>query len=836
MKHPGLLFRLIGITLLLIHSHETNAQRFFQGVVTDAATGLAVEMATVQLLKGGGEALIRYTFTDAKGAFTLPAGQASDSLQIVVSLLGYKTWKASVSPDKQLSIRLEEQAFRLREVEIRPGRVWGQRDTIQYDVTQFLTSKDETIRDVIKKLPGIDVDDLGRISYNGKDIRNFYVEGMDLTDGRYNRITNNLDAKAVESIQLLENHQPIRILQDKIKTDDMALNLKLKPEFRDKWMLTLRGGAGISPFLWEGSANAMQLSRKSQSAYTYKGDNTGKDVTDEQIRFFDSRQGKLPEPETSSFLSQPSIMAPLKKERLLFNDVHSLSANRLYKLNETALLRINAGYTHDTRRQERGSETVYFQPTDSVYIAEQTNSHLRSTQAEVSINLENNAPDYFMDNRFKAVANRNRSHSFYTGSHPVNQEIQTDEIGLRNDFRNLWSPAGYTLEARSLIRYNHSPAQLIINNHREPYPLDQLYTDHSFSLIRKQSSVSHQYSGGVTGQVNNIKNGFSLYALPSWQLNQSKGYATLTLPVVWTNFPGGGLSRVAANPSASYNYKLNYAWRFSLYAGYREQYGDILNFRTAPYQTDYRHAVWNNGELPIQHLQNYSVYGEYKKTVREFFTSLSVSHTRIWSDRIYEQLIEENQLTLASRPISNKGESWSLRGAISKGFYDLRMKTSLGYQFSRSRGEQLSLGERLPFTAASMQYEPKINWSPSKYIETSYQSVIRYGASAIGRDTRLTPLWNIVQKATLSYELFPFELNLSADHYYNDINKNKSTNAFFADLSLRLKQGDWQFEALATNLFNKQQYRYTEYTSLQSYTSWINIRGRELLIAAKYRF
>jgi hypothetical protein len=71
---------------------------------------------------------------------------------------------------------------------------------------QFLTSKDETIKDVIKKLPGIDVDDLGVISYNGKNIRNFYVEGMDLTSGRYNQITDNLDAKAVESIQLLENH------------------------------------------------------------------------------------------------------------------------------------------------------------------------------------------------------------------------------------------------------------------------------------------------------------------------------------------------------------------------------------------------------------------------------------------------------------------------------------------------------------------------------------------------------------------------------------------------------------------------------------------------------
>jgi hypothetical protein len=859
MRHAGLFLRLTAIMLLLIDSHGGKAQidshggkarQAFHGAVTDAATGLPVEMAAVRLLKGKSEAVVRYTFTDAKGAFTLPAVRASDSLQIAVSLLGYKEWKETVLPGGQLHIRLEEQPFRLREVAVRPGRVRGQRDTVRYDVAQFLTSRDETVKDVIRKLPGIDVDDLGVISFNGKSIRNFYVEGLDLTAGRYSQITDNLDAKAVESIELLENHQPVRILQDKVRTDDIALNLKLKPDFRSRWILAFRGGAGVSPFLWEASASAMQLSRKSQSGYIYKGDNTGKDVTEEQVRFFDSRQGKLPEQEAPSFLSQPSILAPLKKERLLFNDVHSLAVNRLYRLGETALLRINAGYAHDTRRQERESETVYFRPGDSLCVAEQTAGRISSRQAEVSLNLENNTPDYFTDNRFKVAGNWGRSLFLATGSHPVNQQIKTDNTELRNDFRQLWSPAGYTLEARSLIRYTHSPSRLIVDGGRERYLLNHLYTDHSFTLIRKRGRLSRQYGAGVTGQASNLKSGFSLYALPSWQWSRLKWYAALALPVVWTNYPGGGLSRVAASPSASFDCKLNYAWRFSLHAGYREQYGDILNFRAAPYHTDYRHTVWNDGELPVLRLQNYSAYGEYKKTVREFFAFLSVAHTRSRSDRIYGQLIEGNRLTLASRHLSGKGDNWLLRGAISKGFYELGIKTSLGYQFSRSRGEQLSQsqteplsrgeplswGERLPFVAASMQYEPKISWSPSRYIEASYQSVIRYGGSVIGRNTRLAPLWNIVQEATVSYELFPFELNLSASYYHNDVNSDLSAAAFFADISFRLKLGGWQFEAFATNLFDKRQYRYAEYASLQSYTSRINIRGRELLMAAKYKF
>lgn len=86
------------------------------------------------------------------------------------------------------------------------------------------------------------------------------------------------------------------------------------------------------------------------------------------------------------------------------------------------------------------------------------------------------------------------------------------------------------------------------------------------------------------------------------------------------------------------------------------------------------------------------------------------------------------------------------------------------------------------------------------------------------------PLLNVVQKFQLSYELFPVEINLSADHYHNDVSRDKSVNAFFAGLFLRWKMGSWQFTAEATNLFNKKQYSYTQYSVTESYTSWINIR------------
>ena len=122
---------------------------------------------------------------------------------VSVSLLGYQTQQQAVHAGQTLRFEMEPQVFSLKEVEIRPGRVWGRQDTINYDVTRFLSPKDQSIKDVLRKLPGIDIDDLGKISYNGKEIRNFYVEGLDLTNGKYKQISENLRADAVQNLSLI---------------------------------------------------------------------------------------------------------------------------------------------------------------------------------------------------------------------------------------------------------------------------------------------------------------------------------------------------------------------------------------------------------------------------------------------------------------------------------------------------------------------------------------------------------------------------------------------------------------------------------------------------------
>jgi hypothetical protein len=135
-----------------------------------------------------------------------------------------------------------------------------------------------------------------------------------------------------------------------------------------------------------------------------------------------------------------------------------------------------------------------------------------------------------------------------------------------------------------------------------------------------------------------------------------------------------------------------------------------------------------------------------------------------------------------------------------------------------------------------MLYEPKISWSPVRRFELSFQSAFRYGRSVIGGGTRLPPLRNIVQKLQLSGEIAGVDVLPAVEHYYSDVSRDQSVHAFFADLLLRRRTGRWVFELSGSNLFNGRTWRYTEYSTTQSCTSWIRIRGREWLLSIRYAF
>ena len=414
-------FKKLLLPILALFAMTAHAQSL-SGLVTDEETGQPLEAVMISVLRNG--TMIDYALTDARGRYSLP-WKYNGNLQVSVALFGYRRGILNISAAGTLHIRLHLEAIALKEVQIRPGRIHGRKDTVRYNLAEFASSKDVHIKDVLKKLPGVDIDDNGQVKYKGKAIDHYFVEGMDVTGGRYSQINNNLSAKAVKSAEIMENYQSVKALKGKLSSDEIALNLKLDPQARNQWIVNGTLGTGWSDgtqettgtaqtkrdkgtLLWENAANALQLGKGKQSIYGYKSNNNGTDLSREQHILTNNTSQQIP---LHGFLVQPGISAPLDKQRLLFNETHTLNANRMYKWNDERSLRLQAGYTHNRITQQRGNSQVYYQPDDTIRMDEAYHYCLQNDAAHMEMHYEDNKTIHYLSNRFLSEIETNRGTS-----------------------------------------------------------------------------------------------------------------------------------------------------------------------------------------------------------------------------------------------------------------------------------------------------------------------------------------------------------------------------------------------------------------------------------------
>ena len=329
MKRLVLFPIVCGVSMLLSAQSIT-----LSGKVVDLEKGVPLSNVIVMLKTENGKAILRHTTADEKGAFVLETS-TMEKRMLTFSLMGYEAVNLPLQTGKkEYRVSLKPKTIQMKEVTVKAPKIRTKGDTIVYNVSRFADAQDKTIADVLKKMPGIDVETSGRISYNGKAINKFYIEGLDMLEGRYGIATNSIPQQDVSTIEVMENHQPVRALEEIEFSEQAALNVKLKKDARARWLAVLRGGAGFSPALWKGDLSLMRFKGNGQQMYTYKGNNTGNDVTGqhrlltvEEMLSRMSGEYSLP-----SYLDMQTSGAPnLDEDRTLFNQSHTFAGNQLFK-------------------------------------------------------------------------------------------------------------------------------------------------------------------------------------------------------------------------------------------------------------------------------------------------------------------------------------------------------------------------------------------------------------------------------------------------------------------------------------------------------------------------
>ncbi len=494
---------------------------FISGKITDKENQRPLEGASVLLFSGNQKAASAYALTDIKGDYILKLkSRHDDSLRVEISMLGYAKQSIYIkNENRTLDISLTPQATNLKEVVVRANKLWKERDTLNYDVNLFKTMQDRVIGDVLKKLPGIDVSQNGTISYNGKPINKFYIEGADLLDGKYGLATKNIPADAVKKVQVLENHQAIKALEKSEFSDQAAINLVLKDGAKSRWLGKADAGLGADfdtpSFLWDGRFMGMRVGRGLQSMNVYKTNNIGNNVTDELTNYTFNISTLMNESnaEQADWLSviMPSA-PPVSENRYLFNQSHLLSTNNLVKLSKDYQLRANISYLNDQRDFDTEARTVYYLKSDSTLtIAEQQESVRKQHQLEAGFTLTANSPDYYLQNNLKLRGCWSETNAYtWDGTNTIGQQLNTPNHNFSNDFQWIKNKGLHTFQISSFNSYAVLPQELRISGVDYSNDFENL-SPLTLQALRSTSFFSNNYATFKTKRQNwrmELKAGF----------------------------------------------------------------------------------------------------------------------------------------------------------------------------------------------------------------------------------------------------------------------------------------------------------------------------------------
>jgi Outer membrane protein beta-barrel family/Carboxypeptidase regulatory-like domain len=278
-------------TTLLMAQNNVPAFINMKGKVVDTAN-TTLPMATIMLLSTVDNKLMYFTHTDNDGAFSF-SNIKNNSYVLKVNYLSFYPFQKMLQPTMLKTndigvIKIKPIAQVLTEVVIKAARapITFHGDTIEYNAASFKVPPGSTVEDLLKRLPGIDVDIEGNVSAQGQNVNKVYVNGNRFFSDNPKIATKNLGAEMISNVQVYNE----KSLQEKLTgikdgNKEKVINLNLKKEYKNSGFGKVTGGAGSSD-RWLTSGSYFKFNDKRQISFIGYGNNVnqqgamGSDLSD----------------------------------------------------------------------------------------------------------------------------------------------------------------------------------------------------------------------------------------------------------------------------------------------------------------------------------------------------------------------------------------------------------------------------------------------------------------------------------------------------------------------------------------------------------------------------
>lgn len=233
MNFKGFIVFILLHVSFLTFSQQSNIGTI-SGLVKDSATKKGLSLATVSVFKLTDSSIVSFKLCDDKGGFEIRNIPLNQNLKIITTFEGYEVDRREVRLTASTNypigtILLMPTSKSLDEVIVKSERppIIVKKDTIEFNATAFKTLPNALVEDLFKKLPGMQVDRDGNITYNGRPVSRIYVDGKSFFNDNYKAATQILPSAIVANVQVYDDKEQLDATQK--NTDyNKIINLKLK--------------------------------------------------------------------------------------------------------------------------------------------------------------------------------------------------------------------------------------------------------------------------------------------------------------------------------------------------------------------------------------------------------------------------------------------------------------------------------------------------------------------------------------------------------------------------------------------------------------------------------
>ncbi|MDB4901227.1 MAG: hypothetical protein JWQ63_508 [Mucilaginibacter sp.] len=875
-----------GLFILITLFCSTCFAQNIHGAVTDSL-GKAIPYATISLKNSSTNLVVAYTTSDDKGAYQLqaPAGIVITGLLLEANCIGFKRQSKTLTDwTTPVNFIMFPATNMLREVTIKGGpRLRTNGDTLSYKVSDFSSPQDRVIGDVIKKLPGVAVAADGKISYNGKAISNLYIGGDNLLDDKYNIATNTIPQGAVDQVQVIENHQPIKMLQDKVMSDDVALNLTIKKDAKLQLVGQESIGAGL-PGNYDEDLNAMMFKDAYKAINYLKGNNVGDDVQNDLVSHNLSEYlQRINNDKPATVLSLGTVNDPdLLRNRYLFNQSGIINLNNLVNIKKGEQLRVNLYYLHDTQQQDYKQQTEIFLPTDTINYTETEKNKFRPDILHGQFTLNINKDKYYFNDALITDYSHKIGYSgLNTNGISVNQSFKDNTMDFSNELNYMQSLKSNNItEVYSYINHVGEPESRTIEpnfnpsifNNGTPYAqlaqnvnIPTWFTNNYFSFKIPSNYGTQSYKAGfllqsqkLVSDLNSVQFNNTSNLVPDSSKNQltwsrKKVYAeaaydlpgkilkiNLTLPLSLQQIYYSdslysldkSLTRLYFNPRLRIKYQIAVENYFSFTYDYRNNIGNIQDVYHGYILKDYRTFYANNTDLTESKDQFAALGFNYRKAITLFFFSINTSFNHIIANNITSSIITNNFQQRIVLPFQNSTNSWMVNGYVSKYSFALRTTFSGGIQWQTNSSNQIQNNTLLPYNTISTSLNASAETKLSDAVTFSYKANIIQTSSYSPVGASKNSIKQLIQQAAINYNpVTNLFFKLSGDHYYT-YQQGNDLKYFFADASIKFRINKFKsdVELSAVNFLNVKNYNYLNLSANTFTASSYSLPGRIVMV------